>query len=253
MSYIEINIYYIFLKSQYKIHPYFNFVNKWSYSCIETHFLQSFPRLSISASGRAIVIPKSACSVSRVISRTTCEQNLAHKFNRMEMASRPISRAIFSSFSLLPSGALNVILLFRTSLSRSAATEKSKDATHADHVPSVEANLFSSAVTFDSLCHSRPYVRAIYLSNLGKMSIMFQPRGFVAGIRIFGRFMAVSAVESRRFSELWGSHKTSLLLLFLGHRIALILRVVNKCFYVLCFYYSLWAFKSYIRNIPHFR
>ena len=47
-----------------------------------------------------------------------------------------------------------------------------------------------------------PYVRAIYLSNLGKMSIMFQPRGFVAGIRIFGRFMAVSAVELRRFGEL---------------------------------------------------
>lgn len=39
------------------------------------------------------------CRDSHVISEATCEQNLAHKFREMEMASRPISLAIFPSFS----------------------------------------------------------------------------------------------------------------------------------------------------------
>lgn len=129
------------------------------------------------------------------------------------------------------------------SLSRSAATEKSEDATHADHVPRAEANLFSPAVTFDSLCHSRcARLCAIYLSNLGKMSIVFQPTGFVAGIRIFGCFMAASAVESRRIMKfptkddpitvIWVT-KLLRLYLFYEHFAA------DKCFYVLCFGYSI--------------
>jgi len=117
-----------------------------------------FLRLPISVSGRVIVILESACCVSRVISGTTCEQNLAHKFRGNGVTS-DLSRdlSIFLS-TLYPRllGVLNVILLSKMSLSRSAAkSEKSEDATHADHVPRAEANLFSPAVTFDSLCHSR--------------------------------------------------------------------------------------------------
>lgn len=102
LPYIEINLHhYLFLKPRCKIHPYSNFVNKRSCSNVHWNALTaSFPRLPISASGRrAIVIPEPACRVSRVISGTTCEQNLAHKFQGMEMASRPISLAIFPSFS----------------------------------------------------------------------------------------------------------------------------------------------------------
>lgn len=58
--------------------------------------------------------------------------------------------------------------------------EKSENSTYADHVLCAEANLFSSAVTFDGLCHPccARLCPAIHLSNLGKMSIIFRPRSF---------------------------------------------------------------------------
>lgn len=62
---------------------------------------------------------------------------------------------LLSALYLRPPGALKVILHFKMCLSHSTATEKSVDATYADHVPRSKANLFSSVITFDSLCHSR--------------------------------------------------------------------------------------------------